>query len=45
VIQRDVRQEEFVRRRMDRFQRAESLSVMAAGIAHDFNNLLTSDHG
>ena len=45
VIQRDVRQEEFVRRRMDRFQRAESLSVMAAGIAHDFNNLLTSIMG
>jgi len=45
VIQRDVSEEEMIRERMDRLQRTESLSVMAAGIAHDFNNLLTSIMG
>lgn len=45
LIQRDVEEEEIVRARMDRLQRAEALSVMAGGIAHDFNNLLTSIMG
>lgn len=45
VIQRDVEVEEFIRQRMEKLQRAESLSVMAGGIAHDFNNLLTSIMG
>ncbi|MES0371168.1 MAG: response regulator [Mariprofundaceae bacterium] len=45
VIQRDVEAEEFIRQRMEKLQRAESLSVMAGGIAHDFNNLLTSIMG
>lgn len=45
LIQRDVEEEEIIRARMDRLQRAESLSVMAGGIAHDFNNLLTSIMG
>lgn len=45
VIQRDVEEEERVRERMERLQRAESLAVMAGGIAHDFNNLLTAIMG
>lgn len=41
-IQRDVREGKMMQQRLEKLNRMEALSLMAASIAHDFNNILTA---
>lgn len=45
VIARDIRDRKAMDLRLQRMQRLDAVSQLAAGIAHDFNNLLQVIHG
>ncbi|NOY79957.1 MAG: PAS domain S-box protein [Kiritimatiellaeota bacterium] len=42
VILRDITEELFIQKRLQDFEKMESLNYLASGIAHDFNNIITA---